>query len=163
MSTPWPVADFDPVRRLHVMAAGVRGAKVAERVVPATFDVVWPVLSDLENEFATYEIDMKHVTVEHTHDGLVARARGRLGFRARFDVDLQPGWCWMQSRFLLIGFAATPVPEGTLVAATGGLRIPGRAALVPFGVRRANETVVKRIAARLQAAIETGPRREPGR
>jgi hypothetical protein len=152
-SLNWPTADFDPIRRLRVMAAGVSGAQVVEEVIPAPFEVVWPILSDLENEFGTYEIDMTHVLVERSEDRITAlRARGRLGFRARFDVDLQPGWCWMQSRFLLIGFAATPAEGGTLVATTGGLRIPGRAALVPVRVRQANETVLKRIRTRITEA-----------
>jgi hypothetical protein len=152
MNTSWPVADFDQVRRLRVMAAGVRGAYVATGVVPVPLDVAWPILSDLENEFTNYEIDMRRVKLERSGDRLVARARGRLGFRARFDVDLQPGWCWMQSRFLLIGVAATSVSGGTLVAATGGVRIPGRAALLPIGVRGANEAVINRITTRMATA-----------
>lgn len=151
MNESWPVADFDPVRRLRVLAAGVSGATVSERIIPVPFDVAWPVLSDLEHEFGTYEIDLRRVTVRRTGDRIVAHARGRLGFRARFDVDLRPGWCWMQSRFLLVGVAATPADDGrsTLVATTGGIRIPGRAALVPVGVRKAGQTVLDRIATRL--------------
>lgn len=152
MNTSWPVAEFDPVRRLQVMAAGVRGAYVATGVVPVPLEVVWPILSDLENEFTNYEIDMRRVRLERSGGRLVARARGRLGFRARFDVDLQPGWCWMQSRLLLIGVAATSVSGGTRVAATGGVRIPGRAALLPIGVRSANEAVIDRITARMATA-----------
>lgn len=151
MSTSWPVADFDEVRRLRVLAAGISGAYVAERLVSAPFGEVWPILSDLENEFTAYEIDMRRVRLERTGGHLVARARGRFGLRARFDVDLAPGWCWMQSRFLLIGVAAVPAGEGTLVAAINGLRIPGRAALVPVGVRRAAETVLDRITDRVAA------------
>jgi hypothetical protein len=149
MNASWPVADFDQVRRLHALAAGVYGAHVTERLIHAPFDVVWPVLSDLENEFTNYELDMRRVRLARQGDRLIAYARGSLGLRAAFDVDLQPGWCWMQSRFLLIGVAATPAGTATTVAVTGGIRIPGRAALVPVGVQRANHAVLTRIAARV--------------
>ncbi|NUR89083.1 MAG: hypothetical protein HOY71_33790, partial [Nonomuraea sp.] len=117
----WPVADLDPVRRLRVLAAAVPGAVVAERIVPAPFERVWEVASDLEREFGTFEPDMRRLRIVADDGGgrLVAEARSRYGMRARFDVDLRPGWCWMQSRFLLVGLAATAVPEGTLVAQTG--------------------------------------------
>ncbi|MFI6925421.1 hypothetical protein ACIBIZ_36150 [Nonomuraea spiralis] len=146
----WPVAELDPVRRLRVLAAAIPGAYVAERVIPAPFAAVWAVAGDLEGEFGTFEPDMRRLTLEPagTDGRLVARARSRYGMRARFDVDLRPGWCWMQSRFLLVGLAATAVPEGTLVAQTGGVRVPGRAALVPWGVRTAGEKALARLAAR---------------
>ncbi|WP_433437217.1 hypothetical protein [Nonomuraea sp. CA-141351] len=148
MSGSWPVAELDPVRRLHVLASAISGAAVATRVISAPFEQVWRVASDLERGLGTFEPDMRSVRVEQTESGLVAHARSRYGFRACFEVDLRPGWIWMQSRFLLIGLAAVPVAEGTLFAATGGVRLPGRAALVPLLVRRANERALERLAAR---------------
>lgn len=145
MTGSWPVASLDPVRRLNVLASAVSGAEVVTRVIPAPFADVWAVASDLEGGFGTFEPDMRSVTVV---SDTVALARSKYGLRARFAVDLRPGWLWMQSRFLLIGLAATPVEGGTLFAATGGVRIPGRAALVPFGVRRANTRALERLAAR---------------
>ncbi|MEV1248114.1 hypothetical protein [Nonomuraea sp. NPDC049750] len=147
----WPVADLDPVRRLRVLAAGVPGARVAERMLPDPFELVWEVASDLEREFGTFEPDMRDLRIVADDGGgrLVAEARSKYGMRARFDVDLRPGWCWMQSRFLLVGLAATAVPEGTLVAQTGGIRVPGRTALVPLGVRRAGEKALARLATRV--------------
>lgn len=56
---------------------------------------------------------------------MTARARGRLGQHARFDVVLRPGWCVMQSRFLIGGMAATPEGDSTRFAFLGGLRLPG--------------------------------------
>jgi hypothetical protein len=148
MSSSWPVAELDPVRRLRVLASAIAGAHVSERTIPAPFDVVWRIASDLERSFGTFEPDMRGLTIDADLGGgrLVARARSRYGMRARFDVDLQPGWCWMQSRFLLIGLAATAVPDGTLVAQTGGVRVPGRAALIPVGVRAAGERALAALA-----------------
>ena len=146
------MAEFDQVRRLRVLAAGVSGARVAELFVPVSFDQVWALVADLEHELGTFEPDIHRVTVRRVDDRVEAHVRGRIGFRARFDVDLEPGWCWMQSRFLMIGIAAAPAPGGTLVAATGGIRIPGRAALVPFAVLRANRRALRRLAARIEAA-----------
>jgi hypothetical protein len=72
--------------------------------------------------------------------------------RARFDGVLRPGWCWLQSRFLLIGMAAVAEPGGgTRVALTGGVRFPSRAALVPIGVRREAERALDRLQRRLGA------------
>ena len=146
------MADFDQVRRLRVLAAGISGARVAERFVPAPFEQVWEIVADLEHGLGTFEPDLRQVTVRRVGDRTEARARGSLGLRARFDVDLEPGWCWMQSRFLMIGVAAVPVPGGTLVAATGGIRIPGRAALLPVAVLPANRRALRRLAARATAA-----------
>lgn len=43
----------------------------------------------------------------------------------------------LQSRFLIIAMAAVLEPDAhTRVALTGGVRIPGRAAIAPIGVRR---------------------------
>ncbi|HEY9524166.1 MAG TPA: hypothetical protein VIR33_13070, partial [Thermopolyspora sp.] len=147
MTDHWPAAGLDQVRRLRVLAAGIPGAYVTERVLDAPFTEVWALLADLEGSFGLIEPDMRNIRVTHTAgERLEARARSRLGMRARFDGVLRPGWCWLQSRFLLIGIAAAPEPGGgTRVALTGGVRIPGRAAIVPFGVRRGAERSLDRL------------------
>lgn len=92
-------------------------------------------------------------------DRIEAMAHSRFGMHARFHGVRRPGWLWLQSRFLLIGLAATPSPTApghTLVAFTGGVRVPGRAALIPIGVGRAGRRVLDRLDARLG---ETGPHR----
>lgn len=152
----WPIAELDPVRRLRVLATAIPGAHVAERVIAAPFERVWEVASDLEREFGTFEPDMRRLRIVADQGGgrLVAEARSRYGMRARFDVELRSGWCWMQSRFLLVGLAATAVPEGTLVAQTGGIRVPGRSALVPLGVRAAGDKALARLAARIAERAE---------
>ncbi|GGP79225.1 hypothetical protein [Streptosporangium pseudovulgare] len=134
-----------------MLASAISGACVVERVIPAPFEDIWSVVSALEEEFGTFEPDMRHLTVVSGHgsERLVVKARSRYGMRARFDVELCPGWCWMQSRFLIVGVAAVPVPGGTLVAQTGGVRVPGRAALVPVGVRTAGEKALARLEAKV--------------
>jgi hypothetical protein len=82
---------------------------------------------------------------------MTARARGRLGQRARFDVVLRPGRCLMQSRFLIGGMAAAPEGEGTRFAFLGGLRLPGIP--LPDPVRRPGALArpIRRLEHRLQA------------
>jgi hypothetical protein len=149
----WPRAELDAVRRLRVLAAPIRGATVTERVVDGSVERVWALLSDLEGSFCDIQPDMRKVRVLHRDgDRLVALANSRYGMRARFDGVLRPGWCWLQSRFLLIGMAAAAEPGGgTRVALTGGVRVPGRAALVPIGVRREAERALDRLQRRLGA------------
>ena len=155
MTATWPTADLDPVRRLHALAAGVRSAHISERVIDAPFDVVWPLVADLEGEFGRIVTDMARVQVlRRDGDRLVALARSKYGPRARFEGVLRPGWCWLQSRFLLVGIAAAEGPAAgtTSVAFTGGLRLPGRAALVPLGVRSEGRRNLARLAERAAAA-----------
>lgn len=148
MTQNWPTAELDNVRRLHVLAAGIAGAVVTERVIDAPFEHVWVLLSDLEGAFGEIQPDMRSLRVERREgERVTAVARSRFGMRARLDGVVRPGWCWLQSRFLLIGMAATPEPGGgTRVAMTGGVRVPGRAALVPIGVRREAERALARLA-----------------
>ncbi len=121
MSQHWPAAELDPVRRLRVIAAATPGAIYAEEHIPAPFDAVWAVVSDLEAEVPRIITDVATFTVTASDPGFYfeARARSRLGLRARFDVVLRPGWCLMQSRFLVFGMAAVPEAGGTRFAGTG--------------------------------------------
>lgn len=133
MTGTWPVADLDPIRRMRVMAASIPGTVLAEAVIPQPFDQAWAVAGDLEHELPYLIRDFRTVRITVGEDGrLILHARGYLGQRARFDVALRPGWCWMQSRFLVGGMAAAPHPDGTSFAFLGGLRIPGIAAVQPL-------------------------------
>ena len=138
MTEGWPVTELDPIRRLHVMAAAVRGARVTERVLDAPLGDVWATLSDFEGGFAAVQPDMRRVRVVRRLDERVSVAAvSRRGFRALLHGTVRPGWCWLQSRFLIIAMAAATEPDGrTRVALTGGVRVPGRAAIVPVGARR---------------------------
>ncbi len=125
----WPVADFDPIRRLRVMAATTPGATLQETVVMAPLEEVWAVAEDLEVELPRWLFpDIRSVTVTATadRDRFVARALGHSGLRARFEVVLRPGWCLMQSRFLLGGMAAVDEDGATRFALLSGLRGPVR-------------------------------------
>lgn len=138
MTAQWPTASLDPVRRLRSVAAGVRGAAVTERVVPAEFSDVWAALSDFEGAFTQVQPDLSRVRiVNRSGERIELLAASRYGMRARLVGVHRPGWCWLQSRFLIIAMAAAPEHEGaTRVALTGGVRVPRRAAIVPVGVRR---------------------------
>lgn len=50
MTTDWPTAGLDPVRRLRVMAAGLNAVMYADEYIDAPFAEVWAVASDLEAE-----------------------------------------------------------------------------------------------------------------
>ncbi|MEV8097883.1 hypothetical protein [Kitasatospora sp. NPDC085879] len=154
MTTDDPTAPLDPVRRLHVMAAGIRGARVTEGVVDAPFDRVWAVMGDLEGEFGRFQPDMRSLRVlRRDGDRVAALARSRYGMRARFDGVIRPGWCWLQSRFLIVGMAAVADGAGaTRVALTGGVRVPGKAALVPLGTRREPRLALARLQQRVDGS-----------
>ncbi|WP_026924338.1 hypothetical protein [Glycomyces arizonensis] len=149
MSGSWPEARVDDLTRFRVLASGVSGARVVERRINAPFEQVWALVSDIEGSFGDIEPDMRGVTVVRREgDRVEAIARSRFGMRARLRGTVRPGWCWLQSRFLIIGIAAVPDGKGgTVVAMTGGVRVPGRAALVPIGVERAARRSLARLAA----------------
>ncbi|WP_214415203.1 SRPBCC family protein [Sphaerisporangium fuscum] len=147
-----PVAGLDPVRRLRVMAAATPGCVLLERFVAAPFDVVWAVAADLENELPRYQPFVRTVRVTpRGEDRLDVRALGNARLSADFDAVLRSGWCWMQSRHITFGLAATPVPGGTLVGRAGSTRRrPLRRLAVPV-LRRAFARELDRFEARVQA------------
>jgi hypothetical protein len=144
--TDWPQAELTDVERLRALAAGVPGAAVTERVLDAPVERVKELLTDL-NAFATIQADLVSATlVERRGDRVVVLARGRRGQRARLEGQLRPGWCWLQSRFLIIGMAvAAEQGGGARVALTGGIRVPGRAAIVPIRVRQESTKAMDRL------------------
>ncbi len=113
MNQDWPVADLDPVRRMRVIAAATPGAAYAEELIPAPFTAVWELASDLENELPRMITDLRSFEITSTRgERMTARASGRLGQRARFDIVLRPGWCVMQSRFLIGGMGGWSTGSG---------------------------------------------------
>ncbi|MGW0749848.1 hypothetical protein [Streptomyces sp. NPDC002587] len=126
MNDSWPVAELDAVRRLRVIARTTPGAAFAEDLLAAPFDRVWDLVRDLEGQLPRLVTDIRSFSVTSAAgERLEARARSPLGMRARFDIVLRPGWCLMQSRFVVGGMAAVPEGAGTRFAFFGGLRLPG--------------------------------------
>jgi hypothetical protein len=66
---------------------------------------------------------------------------------------LTPGWCLMQSRFVIGGIAAAPEAGATRCAFLGGLRLPGIKLIAPLlrpVARRLTRRALRRLAAQLQ-------------
>jgi hypothetical protein len=148
----WPISDFDEARRLRVLHASIPGTVLAETVVPAGFDRVWSVVSDLENEFPSLVPDVRSLRITE-RDGERVRAfvRGRTGLRAPFEGVLRPGWCVLQSRFVVFGMAAVPEGDGTRVGYLAGFRFPGMRVLGPLlalANRLVRRNVIRRFARR---------------
>jgi hypothetical protein len=152
----WPTADLDPIRRLRVLADATGAGLFVEGIIALPFEQVWAVASDLEAELPSLLPDVRSLRITHVQgDRLAADVRGYLGLRARFAIVLRPGWCLMQSRFLLGGMAALPTSEGdeTRFAFLGKLRIPGlrivRPLLAPLE-RRVGRKILTRLEHRAQ-------------
>ncbi|MFI6845694.1 SRPBCC family protein [Kitasatospora sp. NBC_00085] len=154
---PWPVAAFDPVRRLHVIAAVTPGADVRETVIDAPFDQVWAVAADLEDGLPRWLPDLRSVRLTAGPAGgrTEALVVGHSRLRARFDVELTPGWCLMRSRFLLGGMAARPEPDGTRFAFLGAFRLPA-AGLVTRALRPATDPLARRSLRRFERLVREG-------
>jgi hypothetical protein len=134
MST-WPVATLDPVQRLRVMAAALPGTAVLERVINAPYDDVVAMWDDLETSIPALDPVVRSVRVlsrEGDRVHMVAK-QVLLPVPVHFEVELQPGWCWMQSRTYLVGMAAVPVDDDhTLYAHLEGAPWRVGAVLRPF-------------------------------
>ncbi|TQF01203.1 hypothetical protein E6W39_01815 [Kitasatospora acidiphila] len=134
MTDNWMVAELDPIRRLRVLAATVPGAlRHREVLLPAPVDRVWAVASDLERELPRLLTTVRSFRFTGGEgERLRAHAVGRFGQQADFEVVLRPGWCLMQSRFVVGAMAAVPEGEGTRFATLGGFRFPGARLLSPL-------------------------------
>ncbi|WP_194906119.1 hypothetical protein [Catenulispora rubra] len=138
----WPVADLDPVRRMRVLASALPSGAYAELRVDAPFERVWGYLADMERSIPDLIGFIRRF--ELRADGS-AVATGLLGNRGRFAVELREGWCVMQDRFVVGGFAAVADGAGTLVAGCGAVRTAGirKAAPLLFGERAVLRTLGK--------------------
>jgi hypothetical protein len=156
MGQAWPTGDIDALQRLRVLAVAIRAPMHVEEVVEAPFDRVWSVAGDLEAELPQLISTMRSFTMlDRTGDGdFRARAVSTLGHRADFDVVLQPGWCLMQSRYVIGGMAAVPAGEHTRFAVLGASRlVRGRPALRLLGPtgRALGRRMIARLRHRLAA------------
>ncbi len=154
MNQHWPRADLDPIARLQIMAAVLPGTVLGRAVIPEPLDRVWTIVSDLEVELPHLIRDFRTAQITARHgERLELQVRGYLGQRARLDVLLRPGWCWMQSRFLLGGMAAAPHPDGTSFAFLGGVRLPGVEIASPI-VQRAGKPIANGVLDRLAKRVQ---------
>jgi hypothetical protein len=132
----WPTAELNPIARLRVLAAGLPGVWVEERVIDAAFDRVWEFAADLEVSAPAFDTDVAELrVVERDDDRLTARVRGArrfLGLSWWVEAELRSGWCWMVTRpqFYVVGMAAEPAGTATRFAHLEGVNVTGSAALV---------------------------------
>ncbi len=143
MSTPsparWPVAELDPIRRLDVLAAALPGVVVQHTVLDAPFAEVWPFLTDFERSVPSFDSSVRRVVVRSRTDAHVRLTAwsfpGLPGLR--FEVDVEPGFCWMRSRWrvYVVGMAAVPDGARTRVAHLEGSALPGARLLRWFVAR----------------------------
>jgi uncharacterized protein YndB with AHSA1/START domain len=132
---------LDPVLRVRVLAAALTGSVVAERILEATFEQVWRVVTDLETMGPRYETNVtaiQFIQRSPTRDRIVATLRG--GHDEEMDVRIVPGWCLMQSLSFVVAFGARSAGPHTLLA---HLEHSRTAASVPTGehMNRAQETL----------------------
>ena len=150
MTADWPVAELDEVRRMRVLAASFPGASYAEEYFDVPFERVWDYIADMERSMpALVPLFREFRIIEREGEHLKARATGRIGDRGTFDIVLRPGWCLMQDRFAVGGFAAVRVGEGTLVAACGGPRVPGGRVLGLVYKLRGTRRILRRLRSHL--------------
>ncbi len=131
--------ELDPIRRLHALAAAIPGAAVAEGVLDAPYEAVWDTVSDFEHAGAV-EILIKEPRIRSRRpDPETGGERVEIEYRPRpvgprdvIDVDLRPGWCWMQSPLAVAGMAAAPEGERTRFAHLEAVRFPGRRLFGPL-------------------------------
>lgn len=158
MTSHWPAADLDAVRRMRVLAASIPGVVHGEAHINASFDRVWAFIHDVEISIPALITDVRSFrVVEHSdsptaegEERLKAKAVGLLGNRGAFDVILEPGWCLMQSRLVIGGMAAVPEGDGTRFTVCGGLRFPGGRFLAKAVGKRGAERVIGKLRARVE-------------
>lgn len=131
----WPTATMAPAARLRALAAGLPGTVIEERVLDAPFERVWGFIADLERSVPTFDRDVARLRVT-SRSGTHVQARATSSWRHAgipldFEVDLEPGWCWMVSRprLYVVGMAAAPLPgdpERTQYLHMEGLPFAGR-------------------------------------
>jgi len=157
--TDYPSLELDPIRRLHVLAVATPGAAVSEATLDAPFADVWSVATDFER-VSEIEIFVAEPRIRaHRTDPETGHERLELVYRARplggedvLEIDLRPGWCWMQSRLAIAGMAARPEGGGTRFAHLEAMRFPGGRLLGPFlGAKMAAVRELRRIERRAQA------------
>jgi hypothetical protein len=117
MSQPakWPTATLDPVRRLRVLAATLPGVHLEERDVEVPFEQLWEFLTDLEHNVPRFDTLVTKLRVTHrSAERLRVVATTSQHLSIRLDVDLEPGFMWMQApgRAYVVGIGAAARGSG---------------------------------------------------
>jgi hypothetical protein len=146
----WPVAELDPVARLHALAASLPWVSLEETVIEAPFARVWSYIEDMERGVPQFERNVRRIEIlAREGERLAVRSFGPAGLPLRLDVVLRPGWCVMRGALGEIGMAAAPLgPATTRFAHFEGSRRLGRLARPLF------QRWVRRDLARLAALAE---------
>jgi hypothetical protein len=131
----WPAAQLDNVRRLRVLAAGVPNAVLEERDFDVPFARFWDFVADLERSVPSFDRTVTRLEIRERRardDGVsvdidaVATSSNLL--RTRFDVRLEPGFCWMVNphRLYVVGMAAVALDDARVhYAHLEGSPLPG--------------------------------------
>jgi hypothetical protein len=108
---------MDPIRRLTVVAAGVREAVLVEAVLDAPYEAVWKLASDLEGGVPRFEPVVRAVHIlEHRGERLQIVVETQSGLHVPMAVLLRDGYCLMHSASASIGMAARPEGARTRIA-----------------------------------------------
>jgi hypothetical protein len=162
-----PKVDPDPIRRLHALAAAIPGAAVAEGILDAPFEAVWGAATDFEH-VGGIEILIKEAQIRSRRpDPETGGERVEVEYQPRpfgrrevIDVDLRPGWCWMQSPLAVAAMAAVPEGERTRFAHLEAVRFPGRRIFRPLlAAKMALARELRRFERRAQERARSEPPR----
>jgi hypothetical protein len=108
---------IDPVRRLSVIAAGVKDATLVETILDAPYAAVWKLASDLEEGVPQFEPAVLAVQIlERDGERLQVVVQTARGPEIPMTVVLRDGYCLMQSEHVSIGMAARPEGDKTRFA-----------------------------------------------
>ena len=128
----WPVADLDPVTRLHAVAAGMPNAATAEVTVATPYDDTWRWLMDFELTTPQFDTAVKRVRIRRRTDRGVKMWvwAGPIPIPFHFDVTIEDGWCLMRAtgRLFVVLMAAVPDPDDpgrTRYAHAEAIPLPG--------------------------------------
>lgn len=142
----WPVTEPSPVEKLHAMAQALPGCVVVERDYSVSADALWQHLSDLGSTVPKIQSHVRRLSIlSRSGDHLDLRVDGYLGVRTSMRAVLQPHWCVMQSRFLVIVMAVDATANGARLARLQCVRINGMP-IPGFAIRRNLRAELERLA-----------------
>lgn len=124
----WPTATLDPLTRLRVLAGVLPGVHLIERQLDAPYERVWSFVSDIERSVPLFDAQVRRMKVVGRAGGrLRVVAFGPLSAPLPFLAGIGDGFLWLQAplRIYVVGMAAIPVGDGTLLAHLEGTPAPG--------------------------------------